>query len=216
MNAVRLQREFVRTSQASTDLVFLIDEDDPERDMYYYYLTPLGGQAWTVPSGGRRGIVDPLNWGWKELLRRDEVPLGVGFFGDDVVPKTVNWDGILLEELAALYPRGVVYGNDLLQGQRLATHPIVSYSLPEKLGWLALPALQHLCVDVIWHRIGEELGAITYRDDVILEHLHPANGKAKSDDGYKYVNSNTIQTVDGAAMNDYFAARFAVDLELLR
>jgi hypothetical protein len=58
---------------------------------------------------------------------------------------------------------------------------------------------------------------ITYLGDVVIEHLHPANGKAKLDQGYEECNSPEQVSSDSAA---YYAYRdgggLEADLDKLR
>ena len=50
---------------------------------------------------------------------------------------------------------------------------------------------------------GRALGSLTYRDDVVIEHLHYINGKAEQDDLYREVNADSMYAHDGARWSDY-------------
>jgi hypothetical protein len=63
--------------------------------------------------------------------------------------------------------------------------------------------------------MGIELRSLFYRDDVIIEHLHPAAGKADNDSGYVEVNSSAIFNHDRNAYANYWATEKASDLEKL-
>jgi hypothetical protein len=204
--AERLAEAAYRLSEADMDLVFVVNQDD-----YQSYSGISAGRVIYCPPG-ERGLVHPLNWGFKNV----ELGEAVGFFGDDVVPKSRGWDRKLLRQLRR-QGSGLVYGNDRLQGRNIATHPILDSRIPQELGWLAYPALKHLCVDVVLHRMAADLGVCTYLDFVILEHKHRANGKAPSDDTYEYVNSESVKDHDGRVHLEYLnSADYLDDLRLLR
>lgn len=211
-NARRLMEAFTKTCTSDTELIFVVDDNDP-RLFDYVDCLDMAARALIVPPG-RRGMVDATNEAFR--IFQPELGFAVGFFGDDVLPRTDGWDTELLKELREL-GTGVAYGNDLLQGERIATHPVLTTDIPRTLGWLAYPGLEHLCVDVVIQRLGAELGKLAYRDDVILEHLHPANRKAPNDAGYRAVNSLAVQSHDGAVMNEYLESdEFRADIERLR
>jgi hypothetical protein len=71
------------------------------------------------------------------------------------------------------------------------------------LGYFAPPALVHLCLDLVWLDLGRGLDRITYLPDVVIEHMHPAAGKADVDQGYEEVNSAEQVSSDSAAYIDY-------------
>jgi hypothetical protein len=203
--ARRLAEAAYRLSEADTELIFIKDDTDTQ-----VYDLPAGRLLECPP--GERGIVHPLNWG----LGQVELGEATGFFGDDVLPRTPGWDRKLLRQLRR-QRGGLVYGNDQLQGKAIATHPIVSSNIPLELGWLAYPRLKHLCVDVVLHRMADDLGRCTYMRDVVLEHLHRANGKSPSDDTYEYVNGMAIQMHDGAVYSEYInSEEYRNDLSRLR
>jgi hypothetical protein len=72
------------------------------------------------------------------------------------------------------------------------------------LGYIAPPVFKHLCIDLVWKDWGTALNRIEYLHDVIVEHRHPANGKAKWDEHYQRVNNAEITTDDAEA---YYAYR---------
>lgn len=96
---------------------------------------------------------------------------------------------------------GFVYGNDLLQGEKIPTQVAMTSSIVETLGFFTPPGFTHLCCDLAWKDLGEGIDKITYMPDVIIEHLHPANGKAELDEGYIYVNSPEMVSRDSVEYN---------------
>lgn len=211
-NAARLYGSFLATRRADSELLFVLDDDDPTYDQYCYQLRHGNARVLRVPRG-RRGMVDAINSGFKQT----QLGYATGFFGDDCLIRTEAWDKIFLENLKELGPYGLVYGNDLLQGINIATHPIMTSNLPKTLGYIALPELQHLCVDIVWMIVAEKLGCLRYAPEVTIEHLHPANRKAKWDDHYAYLNGMEMQNHDGPAHLKYLdGAKFKRDLAKIR
>jgi hypothetical protein len=195
-------------------VLFGVDADDPELTAYQ---ATCAESVVTLPSATRRGMVDSLNH-MARLSRywphtdRDVLV----FLGDDHLPRTTGWDKALADALAGK-PAAIAYGNDLLQGERIPTAVAMTASIPRVLGYMAPPALAHLYVDNVWRDWGEGLGSLTYLPDVIIEHLHPAAGKAERDAGYDAVNAVEVDSADKSA---YLAYRdgggLAADLEKLR
>lgn len=135
--------------------------------------------------------------------------------GDDHRPRTPGWDDRFRICMSA--GPGIVYGNDLLQGEIMATAVAMTSDIVTTLGYMAPPALIHLCLDLVWMDWGRGTGRITYLGDVILEHMHPANGKADIDAGYIECNSSAVSTADATTYYDYRDnGGLQADLEKLR
>ena len=77
---------------------------------------------------------------------------------------------------------------------------------------MAPPTLIHLYMDNFWKALGQDLGNLVYRGDIIIEHLHPIAGKAANDAGYIEVNSAEVYTKDAVAFDRYLRDQFAQDL----
>lgn len=138
------------------------------------------------------------------------------FMGDDHLPRTVGWDEAYLDALHEL-GTGIVYGDDLLQGRALPTQCAMTSDIIRALGYMAPPTLTHLFVDNFWLSLGNEAGCLRYLPEVIVEHRHPAAGKAALDEGYERVNSVAMQTRDEAAWNAYVdSGAFAADVEKVK
>jgi hypothetical protein len=99
----------------------------------------------------------------------------------------------------------------------MATAVAMTSDIVSTLGYMAPPAMVHLCVDLVWLDWGRGMGRITYLDDMVIEHLHPAAGKAELDAGYEEVNSEQQVSSDSAAYYDYRDnGGLEADLEKLR
>lgn len=161
---------------------FVVDADDPEMSTYRNW---FDGYVCVAPPGGRPGIVDPLNWAATQMAEQFD---RIGFMGDDHLPRG-NWEVPVVQALREL-GTGIVYGNDLLQGELLPTAVFMTADIVRTLGYMAPPQLNHLFVDNYWLELGRGIGRITYLDDVVIEHLHPLNGKSEWDATYSHCNDN--------------------------
>lgn len=186
---------------ATADLLFAVDNDDPELAGYKAEAAKLKGDGrFRFVYGKRRRLVGTLN---QQAVKAAKQYRFLGFLGDDHRPRpaTMPWDARIRECLSG--GPGIVYGNDLLQGENMPTAVAMTSDIVQTLDYMAPPAMVHLCVDLVWKDWGRGMGRITYLDDMVIEHLHPAVGKAELDAGYEEVNSTEMVTADSAAYYDY-------------
>jgi hypothetical protein len=204
-NARALYESWEATVTGRADLLFVCDDDDPQLDSYKNQMSwmPLA----QLEVGSRLRMVGSLNRA--AVAHADEYKY-LGFFGDDHRPRVNGWVEKFCETLSKS-PASVVYGNDLLQGEKMATAVAMTSDIVRALGYMAPPSMVHLCVDLVWNLWGERLGTLAYLDDVVIEHMHPANGKALNDLGYIEVNSSDMMKRDSEA---YFAYRDGGQLDM--
>jgi hypothetical protein len=124
--------------------------------------------------------------------------------GDDHRPRTRGWDTAYMQELGRL-GTGLVYGNDLIQGQALPTQVAMTSDIVLATGHMVPPGIVHLWIDNAWLAIGNALGAITYLPDVVVEHQHPIAGKAAWDAGYAECNTDALMDADRAVFEQWQA-----------
>lgn len=209
-----LAEVFRDTCTERTWLLFAVDEDDPHYPAYRDAVGEACAKGLRVqlvaqPSGT---MVSALNHAARHLLGAPgpTVPQAIGFMGDDHRPRTIGWDERYLTALSSL--PGIVYGNDLLQGANLPTQCAMTTRMVAALGHMAPPELTHLYVDNYWRDLGAATGCLSYLPDVIVEHLHPAAGKAAWDEGHRRVNQAAMYERDKAAYADYWARYQARDV----
>lgn len=211
-----------KETESEAMLSFWIDDDDPEYDNYRRAWDPV----WPMPNleanyNPRLRLAGTLNEAvnkppsqWEDMPRPCEYK-AIGFMGDDHRPRTKGWDQRFAECLSG--GAGVVYGNDLLVGDRFPTAVCMTSDIPATLGYFCPPGFVHLCLDLVWKDWGEGMGRITYLGDVIIEHMHPANGKAKLDARYEEVNSHEMVSADTKTYIEYRdGGQLAEDIEKLR
>lgn len=192
-NAARLETAFERTTRSGAVPVFVADEDDPKLDDYRARLDAGDIRRLVIsPFTGGKGLCYPLNTTARRYVKAYDY---VGFMGDDHLPVTEGWDTEMTGELDSLEPR-IAYGNDLLQGPNLPTAVFMQSRMVRALGFMAPQVMRHLYLDNFWKELGEAVGGLRYRGDVVIEHLHPVAGKAEWDERYRVVNEQAADTHD--------------------
>lgn len=200
-NAARLEAAFRETASRGAIPVFVADEDDPELGRYRDKLEAGEISRLMVynHTAGGKGLCFPLNYAAR---RYAEVVDYVGFMGDDHLPRTHGWDLEMIGELDSLEPR-IAYGNDLLQGANLPTAVFMQARMIRAMGIMAPQCMRHLYLDNFWKHLGEQTGGLRYREDVVIEHLHPVAGKAAWDERYAAVNASDRDAADRDAWISY-------------
>lgn len=208
--AAELAHACAKTCTADTVLLMALDTDDPRASDY---AAPAGTTVF-LHHAAPAGHVGAINAAAARALD-DFRPFAIAKLDDDHRPRTKGWDAQYLAALRDL-GTGIVYGNDLLQGERLPTAPAMTADIVQALGYYAPPSLKHLYCDDFWRDLGEGAGRLRYLPGVIVEHMHPAAGKAPMDAGYERVNSGQRWSEDGAAYERYRAERLAADVAMVR
>jgi hypothetical protein len=195
-----LAEAFNATCTADTALSFIVDDDDPALPDYRRNIETVQAAGGIVGygTGASKNMVQALNGGARLLVTAPKPPYAVGFIGDDHCPRTKGWDGRYLEALREL-GTGIVYGDDLYQGERLPTQCAMTADIIQALGYMSPPSLVHMYVDDAWLHLGRAAGCIRYLPDVVVEHVHPIAGKGEWDDGYRRVNDPAVYGRDRAA-----------------
>jgi hypothetical protein len=208
--ASELQKTFLATRQDErSQLVFAIDHDDPELEGY-----AQSARGLTIHVGPSQGSMNgALNEAAHALLHAEPDATVLGFMGDDHRFRTRGWDVAIMEVLAE--NPGVAFADDRNWGERLPTMWFLSRSVAGMFG-MGLKTLKHLYIDNYWLELAGEAGCLTYLPDIVIEHMHPAYGKAEWDEGYRRVNSPAMYGEDGAAFELWKSQRKPQDVALLR
>lgn len=197
---------------ATADLLFAVDTDDPELAAYKKHAaTCKADPRVRFTFDQRRRLCGTLN---AQALSAAKTYRFLAFLGDDHRPRSNGWDQQFRDALSAGGPR-IVYGDDLLRSEALPTAVAMTSNIITTLGYMAPPGLVHLFLDNAWLDWGQGANCLTYLPNTVIEHMHPAAGKAVNDPGYLEANSHTRFTADRNAYEHYSATQLADDIKKL-
>ncbi|MGW4422533.1 hypothetical protein [Streptosporangium sp. NPDC004631] len=208
-NIADLHDAWQATTAGAATLLVAADDDDPTLEDYRYVCRSRGIE---LTVGPRLRMCPTLN---AAATERAPNHFAVGFMGDDHRPRSRAWDQRYLDELHDL-STGIVYGDDLLQHDRLPTQVAMTSDIVQTLGWMAPPDLVHLWVDNVWKDLGQAIGRLRYLPDVVIEHMHYLNGKATEDDRYREVNDSAAAETDRLAYAAWLEHDMPADVEKLK
>jgi len=205
-NAAEFYECFVDNTSENTTLCFAIDSDDEHN-----YSDRYDNVIWEVND--RKGMNGTLNLVANKYCQDYDY---ITFMGDDHRVRTPRWDRIFMRHAKK---NTVTYGNDLIQGERLATAAMLDSNIIRTLGYMAPPKMKHLYLDNFWMELGCRLNTLQYYSDVIIEHMHYSVGKSSADELYQEVNSPSMNSNDKIAWEQYLMynitdelSKFKVDL----
>lgn len=194
-------------------VVAYVDEDDPQLELYRQVCASraellVGRPRQLAPASDYAAawVLDPAN---------GEPPVALASLGDDHFPRTYGWARSYVDELADL-GGGIVYGDDLHRGEKLATQWAMSASIVRELGRMVPAPVQHLYADTSIMALGAATGCLRYLPGVVVEHAHYAAGKAKVDAVYRAANSPQRCREDKAAYEQWLADGLAQDAARVR
>jgi len=195
-------------------LLFAVDADDPELPAYHAVQT---GDSWlkmtVLPEW--QPMVHKLDNVALTVAEGTEAPFALGFAGDDHLPRTSGWAVRYLAALREL-GTGIVYGDDLIQGEQLPTQWAMTADIVRALGRMVPAPVGHLFCDNSVADLGREADCLRYLPDVVIEHRHPVAGRTPWDDSYRRVNSVPQWTADHDGYQRWHAERLATDAKLVR
>lgn len=164
----RMVSSALKTATGDIEFCFYVDDDDLDH-------AELARGFGKVMVGPRITHSDCWNKA-AELADGDLLMLAA----DDLVFRTKGWDEAFAE---AMPPDGIAYvhGRDGLHDFRLGTHGCISRTWMETLGYFTAPYFCGDYADLWLHDLAEAIGRRVYLEDVLIEHMHPAAGKAEWD-----------------------------------
>jgi hypothetical protein len=166
--------EHYRYTDASAPVVLYLDSDDPSLNDYALIDMPL---TWTERVYSRASYNPVWHINNRHFSDFPDEPW-YGHINDDMVPRTYHWDQELINTAGSDY---IAYGDDMLQGKRMCTFPVIGGDLVRRFGRLMFEGLN---IDSAWMLLGYKHGLLRYRPDVKLEHMHHTIGKAPFDETY--------------------------------
>jgi hypothetical protein len=205
-NLTRLLGGIAATSAGKTDVLVLVDDDDPTKPQYLEAVHEVGF-AW-LESGPRPAGIGPLLN--VHAVHYASSYQAIGFMGDDHLPQTTLWDALVMEALDDLGATGICYGDDRFQSAALPTAVFLASCIVRALGRMVPHGLLHLFLDDYWLQLGRLLHSIRYLPEVVIEHHHPAatdpatgRPKAPVDPSYVRTNRPELWEHDGTRWRAY-------------
>lgn len=163
------------------EIMLYVDEDDSESCRISYPDLPI--IKLINPPGNTMGKITNICY---------EASLGryIMLLNDDAIFHTPKWDLTIKDAFCQfLDDVALVYGNDLDQGKKVPTFPIVSRTVCKIMGNICPSEYVNLHIENHLFDIFRKLGRLGYKriiylKDVIFEHRHYALGKSKIDKTY--------------------------------
>ena len=203
---IRCLASYIEMTEGLSDIHLLHDED--ECDIYH----PIVEQYpqiinYCIPIGIT--LMQKINVHALDIASKYKY---VGFIGDDIVFKT-KFEQIFIDLLFSM-GFGMVYGNDMVWGEKLATHPFMTSNAITAVGFFGCPAVEHNYFDNYWQAIFGSLNKIVYLPEILMEHVHPIVGKEVADNIYKEIE-NKLQ-LDEIKFTRYMSNNLVEDLDKIK
>jgi SAM-dependent methyltransferase len=125
-----------------------------------------------------------LSFLWNQVYAKAQHPI-LGYFGDDVVFHTPGWDEEIRREFAADKTVLVCCNDVHIQRGRVATLFFTHKCVHDKFGFYLDDRFYRWYMDTYWDQVYRRAGKLHYREDLIMEHLHPTKFPEKTDATYQ-------------------------------
>jgi hypothetical protein len=203
----RMAESAIQTAAGEIELVLYVDDDAPDS------VSPaVASRPWVTVVTGPRIVLSDM---WNKCLARASADIFMES-GDDAVFRTAGWDTMVAEAFAEYPDRiALVYGDDLIWGEKLSSHSFVHRNWTDALGYIAPPWFSADCCDAWLYDIAGMIGRRKFLPGVITEHLHPTVGKGQWDQTHRErLERGQRDNVQG--LYNSLAARREKDAEKLR
>lgn len=105
---------------------------------------------------------------------------------DDIIFRNKNWDSFVVDAFNKQEDKIIhVYGEDGYQHGRIGTHGFLHNNWIEVLGYVLPPKLSFVYADEWITELAKRVDRNVYIPELLIEHLHPAVGKAQLDETYQ-------------------------------
>lgn len=181
---------FTATCTASTKLVFAVHSDDPRLAEYEAALRPFSPSplvTYAIAAGPAVDMVGALNsvaWAYAHGAVEEAAPFAIAPMGDARRPRTAGWDRAYVDALHDL-GAGIVYGDDLVDGEVPPVQVAVTSDIVRALGYMAPPRLRSAYVDSFWLQLGTAAGCLHRLPGIVVEHS-PAAGEVDDPAGHAW------------------------------
>jgi hypothetical protein len=158
------------------EVIIRIDDDDPAD---YDFGMPKFCRLSTGPRPESK--VAAYNAAYRLAKGDILMPLG-----DDSIFVSKSWDEIIKKEFADR-PDGILllYGQDGVQNEKLATHYIISRKMADALGYFSPPMFKGYFGDNFMMDLAQRIGRIKYNSKIAIDHQAAHVGKGKQDETFK-------------------------------
>lgn len=139
----------------------------------------------TIKYGDPLGKIDAIN---RDL---EDVSFDILILAsDDMECVKEGWDTVLINEMEKYYPDtdGVLWHNDGYTKNRLNTMCIMGREYYNRFGYIYHHSYKSLWCDNEFMDVSQQLGKVTYFEEVLFAHQHPANVAQYQDDLYEKNN----------------------------
>ena len=206
------------SSNDNVVFTFLIDEDDDQSNIYLTDFCKNYGLDKTqiiVNSSKTPHLGHFYNRLYDETKFQDEKTL-VSMTGDDMEFITPNWDQEILASANRSKGLGIIYCNDnFVQRRRLCVNLFVTRTLVELTGKpFVCPWFAGDYLDDVWMAVGEAIGRLIYRGDIIIQHNHVDNDSPdiEVDQTYKRLRQEVSVTRHFSNKINMYAGRIYANL----
>jgi hypothetical protein len=196
----------------SADLILVADDDDPSVGAYEdaWHQAQFAGDM--IRAARWEPLVPKLN---RAVGFFAHEYFALAFAGDDHLPRTPGWAKTMVDALREM-GTGVVYGDDLLQRERLCTSWAMTSDIVRALGRMVPAPVEHMYCDNAVMDLARLAGCLRYLPDVVIEHMHPVVGKAPMDAGYERVNRPEQYRSDELAYGGWLRRGRAADVATVK
>lgn len=172
------------TEPSNVEIVFGIHEDDIASKEKIDELKPTLKITIRYEFIKRHESGVHLAYLWNQLYEKAEYPI-VGYFGDDVLSHTPGWDMEVKKEFASDKNILVACNDVHVQKGKNATLFFTHKNTHDKIGFYLNPKFRRWYTDTFWDIVFKHAGKLHFREDIVMEHLHPDIFKERLDETYK-------------------------------
>jgi len=173
------------------EICFYIDYNDKETETYILKLIEkYGKNIKYTTSETNINLSQMWNYAYENISTGEIIML----CGDDIRFRTKSWDTIIKNEFLKVNDKILlVFGDDLLQNERLATHSFVHRKWIEVSGFWLPPYFCADYVDTWLDFVARKINRIKYLPNIITEHMHFSVNKSAYDENTKKRLENAIK-----------------------
>lgn len=182
-NVKKFIEEYKAATGGNSELLFAVDSDDPCKDELLKNI-----EGYRHIEGTWPGVCQKLQ-SMYEAFKDDKFTVYHGSADDITYSK--HFDTIIMNELSYLdvmakHRCWILYGNDMVHGQRLCTHWFATKEYVDAVGYFTPKTyMNHCFTDNTFYFIAISIGILRYIPWLMTHHHSWANGEAKKDENFE-------------------------------